>query len=64
MYNSGAWLTRFSIFEGCGPFLQIRSHMLMQEMEGCDTREDLDVDGVSTDSDETQVSNELLNFTG
>ncbi len=36
--------------------------MLMQEMEGCDTEEDLDVDGVSTDSDETQVSNEWLNL--
>ncbi len=34
-------------------------YMLMQEVEGC---EDLDVDGVSTDSDETQVSNELLNL--
>ncbi len=36
--------------------------MLMQGVESCDTREDLDVDGVSTDSDETQVSDELLNL--
>ncbi len=27
--------------------------MLMQEMEGCDIGEDLDVDGVPTDSDKT-----------
>ncbi len=27
--------------------------MLMQEMEGCDIREDPDVDGVPTDSDKT-----------
>ncbi len=29
--------------------------MLMQEMEYCDTEEDIDVDGISTDSDKTQV---------
>ncbi len=34
----------------------------MQEMKGCDTEEDIDVDGISTDSDETQVKNELLNL--
>ncbi len=33
----------------------------MQKMEGCDT-EDIDVDGISTASDETQVKNELLNL--
>ncbi len=27
--------------------------MLMQEMDDCDAREDLDVDGVPTDSDKT-----------
>ncbi len=27
MYNRGVWLTRFSIFAGCGPFSQIRSHI-------------------------------------
>ncbi len=31
----------------------------MQEMEGCDTEEDIDVDGISTASDETQVSWDL-----
>ncbi len=34
----------------------------MQEMEGCDTEEDIDVDGISTASDETQVKNESLNL--
>ncbi len=34
----------------------------MQELEGCDTEEDVDVDGISTDSDETQVKNESLNL--
>ncbi len=34
----------------------------MQEMEGCDTEEDLDVDGISTASDETQVKNESWNL--
>ncbi len=34
----------------------------MQEMEGCDTEEDIDVGGISTASDETQVKNELLNL--
>ncbi len=32
----------------------------MQEMEGCDTEQDLDVDGISTASDETRVNNESL----
>ncbi len=31
-------------------------------MEGCDTEEDLDVDGISTASDESQVKNESLNL--
>ncbi len=35
----------------------------MQEMEGCDTEEDIDVDGISTASDETQERNESLNLT-
>ncbi len=30
--------------------------MLMQEMEGCDIGEDLDVDGVPTDSDKAVVT--------
>ncbi len=30
----------------------------MQEIEDCDTEEDIDVDGISTDSNETQVKNE------
>ncbi len=34
----------------------------MQEMEGCDTEEDIDVDGISTASDETQEMNESLNL--
>ncbi len=34
----------------------------MQEMEGCETEEDLDVDGISTVSDETEVINESLNL--
>ncbi len=34
----------------------------MQGMEGCVTEEDVDVDGISTDSDETQVKNESLNL--
>ncbi len=34
----------------------------MQEVKGCDTEEDLDVDGISTAFDETQVKNELLNL--
>ncbi len=34
----------------------------MQEMEGCDTEEDIDVDGISTASDKTQVKNESLNL--
>ncbi len=29
----------------------------MQEIEDCDTKEDIDVDGISTDSNETQVKN-------
>ncbi len=31
-------------------------------MEGCDTEEDLDVDGISTAPDETQVKDESLHL--
>ncbi len=30
----------------------------MQVIEDCDTEQDIDVDGISTDSNETQVKNE------
>ncbi len=36
--------------------------MFMQDMEGCDTEEDIDVDGISTDSDESQLNNESMNL--
>ncbi len=36
--------------------------MFMQDMEGCYTEEDIDVDGISTDSDETQLNNESMNL--
>ncbi len=48
--------------EANGRKLHVHDCVLMQEMEGCDTEEDLDVDGISTASDETQVKNESLNL--
>ncbi len=45
--------------ENCNHYTYI---MFIQEMEGCDTEEDIDVDGISTDSDETQLNNESLNL--
>ncbi len=40
----------------------VHTRVLMQELEGCDTEQDLDVDGISTASVGTQVNNELLNL--